>query len=270
MTARTELVEAATQNIPANNEPSVNTEVSNQNPDTSVQTNLVNESPEGNVSTEDQGKPELTEIDKLKHGYDKRLKKLSAKKNDYESKIADLEARLAAQENNANPEQPQIDRDDMTEDEYISHMVKQGVQDQLNTEYGKQAEYVQQMQQQEVAANAWQEKIDAFGKEDYAEIVGMAEQFIPNDVKSAIAQSDIGPALAYEISKDPSLVESLHNMDAQRRAWTVFNLENKIKNPVSQAAPTPDVHGSSTTRSADPSKMNMKEWANWRASQRNR
>ena len=64
---------------------------------------------------------------------------------------------------------------------------------------------------EEAAATQWQEKIDAFGKEDYAEIVGMAEQFIPNDVKSTIAQSDIGPALAYEISKDPALVASLHN-----------------------------------------------------------
>lgn len=217
---------------------------------------------QGNDDNSGQGKSGLSEIDKLKFGYEKRISKLTNSKKEYEERLAALESKL-------NPAEEEINRDDMTDDEYIEYKAKTLAKQELESYVQKQHEEAEYAAQVQAHADDWNSKIKEFGKEDYADKVSAVEEYIPADVKQLIGTSSNGPAIAYELANNPDLIIELNKLDPQRRIFAVLNIENKIKAgpQVTNATPTLSSEGGGNPTSVDPSKMSTKQWMEWRKKQ---
>lgn len=230
----------------------------NQNPVENVQAQEVIES-EAETSTSsdeapaqgDEAKIELSDADKMKHAFEKRLGKATRQKKELieqtsaqSARIEELERKLAALENPAT----EVDPLDMTEEEYISHKIQEAQQKQQQEFLAKQTEQQRAYEAAHKAQSEWNAKIEQFGKADFAEVVSVAQDYLPDDVKQMALSSDIGPELVYTISKDVDTIERLHRLDPERRKFEIYSIEQRLKNPVSTNQPTPEADRSSAPK----------------------
>ena len=230
----------------------------NPNPVENVQAQEVIES-EAETSTSsdeapaqgDEAKIELSDVDKMKHAFEKRLGKATRQKKELieqtsaqSARIEELERKLAALENPAT----EVDPLDMTEEEYISHKIQEAQQKQQQEFLAKQTEQQRAYEAAHKAQSEWNAKIEQFGKADFAEVVSVAQDYLPDDVKQMALSSDIGPELVYTISKDVDTIERLHRLDPERRKFEIYSIEQRLKNPVSTNQPTPNADRSSAPK----------------------
>jgi hypothetical protein len=284
MTARITAESAAPSTEVTSDSPVSSEQGSTQtNPTESVHSPEVIESESNDTTSSDEGpaqtdeaKIELTDADKMKHAFEKRLGKLTGQKKDLSEqtsaqseRIAELERRIADMQDTPAEE---ADVDTMTEQEYIAHQVK--IQRQAEqAEYARQQnEHKQREASVRTVQDQWNKKIDTFNKPDYVEVVRMAEQYIPQDVLQLAVNSDIGPELVYTIAKDIDTIERLTHMDPDRRKFELYTLEQKLKNPVSSAKPVPNADRGQTPHAKpfNPDKADMKEYLAHRANKRRR
>lgn len=86
-----------------------------------------------------------------------------------------------------------------------------------------------------------------------------------------LRDSDAGPALAYQLAKNPKLVQQINQMSARDVAREIGRLEAKISSPQPRKqtqAPQPiaPVSGGAASPAKDPAKMTEKEYVAWRKS----
>ena len=252
----------------------------NQNPFENVQAQEVVES-ETETSTssdevpaqDEEAKIELSDADKMKHAFEKRLGKATRQKKELleqtsaqSARIEELERKLA--ELTSGDEEP--DTSDMTEEEYISYRVKSEQERLLREQRETSAKQSEAYRAAQQVQSEWNAKIKKFGKADFSEVVSIAQEYLPDEVKQMALTSDMGPELVYTISKDLDLIERLNRMDPERRKFEVFSLEQRLKNPVSTTPATPqaDRGAAPKVKPFDPQTASMKEFLEHRAKKR--
>jgi len=276
MAARIQAESAA----PSTEAPTENVGEINQNPVENVQTQEVVES-ETETSTssdevpaqDEEAKIELSDADKMKHAFEKRLGKATRQKKELleqtsaqSARIEELERKLAALENPV----AEVDPLDMTEEEYISHKIQEAQQKQQQEFLAEQTEQQRAYEAAQQVQTEWNAKIEKFGKADFADVVSVAQDYIPDDVKQMALSSDIGPELVYTISKDVDTIERLNRLDPERRRFEIYSIEQRLKNPVSTAQPVPQADRGATpqVKPFDPQTASMKEFLEHRAKKR--
>jgi len=109
--------------------------------------------------------------------------------------------------------------------------------------------------------------------EDYAEKVYDPSLPLTATVVELIAESDIGPKVAYHLAENPDIARSLASMTSTQAAREFGKLEFKLSNvpakkPVSTAPPPPPkIVASEPEVEKDPEKMSVDEWVKWREKQ---
>lgn len=101
--------------------------------------------------------------------------------------------------------------------------------------------------------------------DDFVKAGGSFSQALADELRD----SDVGPALAYQLASNPKKVAQLNAMSARDLAREIGRLEAKVPlpNPKKQtSAPKPIVPPSGgATPPKDPSRMSMDEYVKWRA-----
>lgn len=211
--------------------------------------------------------------DELPKGVAKRFAKMTKEKYQLQSELDSLRQQVKAL--SKKPE-PQYTREDFGTDEeaYLDYKLEQKLKTQ---QAEQQAEYLKQQrmqQEQQASIQAWQQKISTFAEElpNYQEVVGNTEAEFTNEDIQFIMESDIGPKIAYTISRDENLVNQFNSLPSQRaRERFLTKLELKLemqpapaKKPVSKApAPTPKATGGNGGK-IDPSKLSVEDYIKWR------
>lgn len=224
----------------------------NQNPTETVQSQEVIESEAHETESSDEApaqgeeaKSDLSDVDKMKYAFEKRLGKATRQKKELEEtstqqaeRIAELERKLAELSNSNVSDEPDIN--DMTEEEYISYQIQKKQEEFYNKQQETQREQLAKQQAAQQVQADWNAKIQAFGKADFADVVSVAQEYIPDTVKQMALQMDNGPEIIYALSKDIDTLERLNKIqDPDRIKFEVFSLEQRLKNPVSTAQPVP-------------------------------
>lgn len=126
-------------------------------------------------------------------------------------------------------------------------------------------------------AQIWEERQAATraATPDYDEVVGLSEIQVAAHVAEALIDSDVGPALAYQLAKNPELAERINALPPLAAAREIGRLEASLSKPavaapenkVSKAPPPISPVGARSTPVSDPEKMSTDEWLKWRQGQ---
>lgn len=214
---------------------------------------------------------EITKTDdepKMPKGLEKRLSKLTKQKYEQQARIDDLERRLLEQSNR----QPERARDEFSDDEWVEHVAHKKAQELFEKQQQTQRQEYERNQRAQQSANVWQSKIDSFKDEmpDFQQVVSSADIDLPVDVIQQIAESDIGPKIAYHLASNVNDAEKLVDMTQRQRDRYLTRLEikledksfNKVQKPapeVTRAAPTPKSRGNSNVN-VNENSMSIDDW----------
>ena len=113
---------------------------------------------------------------------------------------------------------------------------------------------------------------------DYDSVVGGAEAPVSSHVAESIIDSEVGPALAYHLARNPEVLTRLNSMSAMQSARELGRIEASIVSAPTQTAATvaktttaPRPAGTSTSQGRttvpDPKDMSMDEYRKHRAAQ---
>ncbi len=191
---------------------------------------------------------------------------------------AKLEERSKPQES-GEPKRENYDSDDAFLKAFIRHEAKQELEQGRKAE--REAEQGKEKQQKAAAgsekvAKEWSEREKSFqtATKDYDAVVGpFAEeemQQLSYDARMAIVESDVGPALLYHLAKHPEEAERIADLSPLRQIAELGKLEAKVSMPAKKttSAPAPaSTTSGGRTASKDPSKMDQKEYEDYRKSQ---
>jgi hypothetical protein len=124
---------------------------------------------------------------------------------------------------------------------------------------------------QELAAEAYQARVEIAVQDypDYHAVTSNPSLQITPAMAEVIYDSDLGPALAYHLGKNPAEAAKIAQLNPASQAAALGRLEARISAPKPTPKPSPKpvnpVGGKSTASAAkDPSKMTMAEYAAWR------
>lgn len=109
---------------------------------------------------------------------------------------------------------------------------------------------------------------------DYDEVVGLSDLQIAPHVAETLLDSDVGPAVAYHLAKNPDLAERINAMSPLAAAREIGRLESAVAKPaaapantISKAPPPITPVGTRATPVQDPDKMTTDDWLKWRQGQ---
>ena len=208
--------------------------------------------------------------EKLPKGLEKRLAKLTKMKYDQQARIEELEAKLRSTQ-----QAPEKSREEFTDDEWIEHLADQKAKEHLQKFQSEQQKAYEQQKQATEAAAQWHKKITSFKEEmpDFQKVVGNADVDLPVDVLRDIAESDVGPRIAYYLAKNTDEAEALVDMNPRQRERFLTKLEIKLENPISsgtkeitKATPTPNGKGKSGG-TVNMNNLSMDDWVAMRRKQ---
>lgn len=211
--------------------------------------------------------------DELPKGVKKRLSKLTQQKYEQQARIEALEREKQelAQKFEASAKSK---ADFHSEDEWVDYKVQQKL-DARFTEQQLEA------QRQNLAAEQvrldnqmWNERVESFKEvlPDFAEVVGSSQANITEDVVQFLQTSPQGPALTYELAKNPQLAQDLQYMDARSRDRELMRMEFALGSrtpaarpaaPITNAQPIPKANNG-TGGVTNPSDMSMADFVKWR------
>jgi len=146
-----------------------------------------------------------------------------------------LEARIAALEKPQAP-QPQVEEEPQPHQfsdafEYAKALTDYRVEARLAQEKASQAEARAQIERQKVYDD-WSKKVVAAKAElpDFDDMVQSASDVvIPDHIRDAILESDVGPRVLYHFAENPDVVKSLSAMTPIRALREVGKLEAKFE-----------------------------------------
>lgn len=229
-------------------------------------------------------KPEPTEAEKIKHAMQKRIDKQTARMSEMERKLAEAEATLLKFQKPNNDGMPKEEDYPIEEGGYEAFLKDLGkwearqelkAENETKAKAERDAAYQRTIDQRREMFIEKETELKAVTP-DYDEKVGEVEQTIAllSDQQKASTEfsvfrdmlfsSDNMPALAYELGKNPDLLERMLTMNPMQIARQIARLELQIENaPKKQhepvAAPPSPISGSSKTSSKPIEEMNYKE-----------
>ena len=202
------------------------------------------------VPETEQSEEQKTEGEEVKRkkpsGYMRKIAKL-------QRELAEERARNASQQpavKTENLNKPQL-TDYKTYDEYNEALTDWKVDQKLKSR-DEEAKKQKEAEKQREATSTWEKKVDALGDEyaDYEEVVGQYRDYHVNPaITQVLAESDIGPQLAYYLAKNPDKLEEINNKTPYAVAKEMAKIEASLNQPsvkVSKSpAPIRPVKGSS-------------------------
>jgi len=168
-----------------------------------------------------------------------RMARVTRQKYQQETRIAELESKLA--QANTQPA-PEINRDDFVDDgQWVQELAKREATVMFNEQQKQQSQQQQAYQRAQLATKQWDEKLNEFKDEltDYAEVVGNAKIDLTPDVVQDIMESDVGPRLAYYLAKNPSEADKVVDMTDRSRLRYLTRLETKLETPITPQSVRP-------------------------------
>jgi hypothetical protein len=149
------------------------------------------------------------------------------------------------------------------------------VREQAKAEARSIFQQERQKLQQETRTQTFKQREAEFAEtvEDYADKVYDPSLPLSATVVEMIAESDIGPKVAYYLAGNPDIARSMYSMSPTQAAREFGKLEAKLSVPVAKKAvstappPPPKISAIETAFEKDPDKMSMEEWLKWREKQ---
>lgn len=235
--------------------------------------------------------PELTEAEKIRQSMQKRIDRKTAIQKQKEETLAQREQEIAQLKEQLSkyspePEAGPREEDFETYDEFIEAQIEHRTKQALSQ---KEQEYKQQMLQERQQAEqaemkkAFDEKVHQFrvDKPDYPEKEAVFQEVV-NDLVNRkgeadptlgalgdfIIDSDVAPALMYELGNTPELVEDLASMKPMAALREMFKLEQslskrKVTRKESKPEPIKPVGGSKGNLNKAPDEMSASELMAW-------
>ena len=164
---------------------------------------------------------------------ERKLDNLYKSRADAQARATRAEAELAslrAQMEEYQKKQSEIDLDELSFDERISHITDQKIQNQQIQEYQNRLE--QEVRQ--AKAFEWQDKIEKVASvhQDYYQTVQEASEFfdaLPQMLQDAVIDSENGAFIAYEFAKNPELAIRIAQANPLTAAQLLLKLEASIE-----------------------------------------
>lgn len=143
-------------------------------------------------------------------------------------------------------------------------------------------ESARKAEQAQATQTAWQQREAEFAKTapDYVEVVGTSEVTLPQHVLEAVAESELGPQLAYHLAKNPDVAEKLRGMSERAAMREIGRLEASITSapapapaappaarPTNAPPPVKPVAGPGASAAVDVAKMSMDDYVKHRRQQ---
>lgn len=231
---------------------------------------------------EEPDQPEQPE--KPKGGFQRRIQELVQERNEYrrsletERRRIDELVALVSQRNEApKPQEPQapptLEAHGYDEQKYQTALVEYA-----KAEAKREVQEVLRTERETVKAEARQQSFKSreaeFAKqtEDYADVVYDPAVPISQTMAEVIAESDVGPQLAYHLAKNREVASAIYGLPPVAAARELGRLEAKLVTPkpppVSKAPPpTPTVAAVEPEIDRDPDSMPINDWMKWREKQ---
>lgn len=247
-----------------------------ENSDIDAQENIENEAEQSTEQVVDtNAKVEEEYEDGLPKGVKKRLDKLTKRLYQQEEYTKSIEAELAK------TKEVKVDLEDMTAEEQVRYLARQEAQSMRAQDKLEEA----QARQHELSVQTWDAKMN----EAEQALPGLRERIADADmplgvngpkILKQIMDSDVGPYIADELSKNERLVSQLAKADDFDRRIIMAKLEAKIEaklelgayktvakqtKTTTSANPTPQSKGGTKLASVNPEDMSYKDYAKWRA-----
>lgn len=125
---------------------------------------------------------------------------------------------------------PEPKPEQFTDINEYSKALKEWTADSVRIE-DKNAEKSRKAQeQQEATVKAWKERQEKIKAEvpDYEEVVGKSDVKVSNEVRDAIIESDVGPALLLHLARNPDVADKLSQMTVGRALRELGKLEASL------------------------------------------
>lgn len=226
--------------------------------------------------TVEESQPE--EKPKPKGGFQRRIDELTRNWREAERRNDELMAMLQRQIAPPEPEAPKgpptLEQHGYDEAKYqaaLTDYVRNLTQAEARAVYEQQE--AQRQQQTRVQTFRQREAEFAATVEDYADKVYDPSLPLSPPVVELIAESDIGPKVAYYLAEHPDIARSLSQLNPVQAAREFGRIEAALaapsaKKPVSKApAPPPKLSAVEPEVDKDPDKMSVDEWVRWREKQ---
>jgi hypothetical protein len=219
--------------------------------------------------------------EKHKAGFQKRIAELVQERNDYRRSLEQERRRIdqlvelvtQKQEPEKAPEAPTLESVGYDESKYQAAIVeyakaeaRKEVQQTLRTERE------QSQRQAKTESFKTREAEYAKGVDDYVDAVYDPNTPISQTMAEVIADSDLGPQLAYHLAKNRAEAQAIYGMSPVAAARELGRLEAKLSvpkpPPVSKAPPpAPVVKATEPEINEDPDTMSIDKWMKWREKQ---
>lgn len=150
-----------------------------------------------------------------------------------------LEARLQALEKQSAPQQAQVVEQEPQPHqfsdafEYAKALTDYRVEQRLAQEKAEQAKAAEAAERQKVMSQ-WSQKVEAAKAElpDFDEMVQSASDVVvPDHIRDAMIESDVGPKLLYHFAENPELARSIAAMPPIKALREIGKLEAKFEAP---------------------------------------
>lgn len=157
-----------------------------------------------------------------------------------------LEARLQALEKQSAPQQAQVVEQEPQPHqfsdafEYAKALTDYRVEQRLAQEKAEQAKAAEAAERQKVMSQ-WSQKVQAAKAElpDFDEMVQSASDVVvPDHIRDAMMESDVGPKLLYHFAENPDLARSIAAMPPIKALREIGKLEAKFEAPKQAEKPS--------------------------------
>lgn len=147
-----------------------------------------------------------------------------------------LEARLAALEQSQAPRRVQTEDQKPTPDqftdafEYAEALAEYSAEKALK-ERDKQDQERKAQEQQSKVVQAWTKRLEAAKAEidDFDDMVASADVVVPNHIRDAILESDVGPQILYHLASNQDQAKTFNEMTVTQALRAIGKLEAKFE-----------------------------------------
>lgn len=240
--------------------------------------------PEDAGESETEESSEDSEKPKPKGGFQKRISELTRNWRESERRVDQLMDYIAQmQKAGATPQQieaateqaPTLEQFGYDEAKYQQAVIKFAESAAERAATRKMTEW-EQKQQSTTKAQSFKQREAEFKAtvEDYEELVYDQSLSITTPMAEVIAESDIGPQVAYYLAKNPDEASRIAALSPIQTARELGKIEARLttakaapKATTKAPPPPPKITATDTEVEPDPDKMSVNQWLKWREKQ---
>lgn len=250
---------------------------------------MENVAPDTTPDVAEEAEDEQPPQDKPKGGFQRRIAELVSERNEYRRMLEqdrrrlDQLVELVAGQRQVAPESPKAEPTPPTLEQagYDEQKYQQALVEYARAEARKEVQQTLRQEREQAQAQTRQESFKTreadFAKqvEDYADVVYDPTAPISQTMAELIAESDVGPQLAYHLAKHREVAQAIYSLPPVAAARELGRLEAKLATPEPKSSPAipkappppPRVEAIEPEVERDPDKMTDAEWLKWRNKQ---